>query len=113
MMQNPFLNPRQQQRYQLSIACPAMSLGAARRELRGQALKHGLRILQWREQPQAPARGAILAAAPWLISADFRSDSTSCMHFLQGIAQRLTTLPLTQVKLECLSLPPTANRALA
>ncbi|MBA8734824.1 hypothetical protein [Chromobacterium violaceum] len=110
-MQNPFLNPRQQQRYQLSIACPSMSLGAARRELRGQALKHGLRILQWQEQPQTPPRGGIVGTAPWLISADFRSDSTACMHFLQSVAQRLTTLPLTQVKLECLSLPPTVNRA--
>ncbi|AXE28522.1 hypothetical protein DK842_00415 [Chromobacterium phragmitis] len=109
-MQNLFLNPRQQQRYQLSIACPAMSLGAARRELRGQALKHGLRILQWQEQPQAPARGASIGGAPWLISADFRSDSAACMHLLQGIVQRLTSLPLTQVKLECLSLPPAANR---
>lgn len=52
-----------------------------------------------------------MGAAPWLISADFRSDSTACMHFLQSVAQRLTTLPLTQVKLECLSLPPTVNRA--
>ncbi|MBM2884393.1 hypothetical protein [Chromobacterium amazonense] len=102
-MQNLFTSPRQQQIYQLSILCPSMSLGVARREIRSQAQKHGLRIQQWLEQPQPARQGASHTLAPWLISADFRCGSETCMHFLQSVAQRLATLPLTRVKLDCLS----------
>ncbi|AUH50389.1 hypothetical protein CXB49_05970 [Chromobacterium sp. ATCC 53434] len=89
-----------------------MSLGMARREIRTLAQKHGLRILQWLEQPQEAEAGTSHTLAPWLICADFRCNTETCMHFLQGVAQRLATLPLIRVKLDCLSLPPTANRAL-
>ncbi|OBU88008.1 hypothetical protein [Chromobacterium subtsugae] len=109
-MQNLFTTPRNQQLYQLSIICPSMSLGAARREIRTLAQKHGLRIQQWQEQPQPAARESRHTLTPWLICADFRCGSEACMHFLQGIAQRLATMPLTRVKLDCLSLPPSGMR---
>ncbi|POZ60511.1 hypothetical protein [Chromobacterium alticapitis] len=110
-MQNLFISPRQQSVYQLSIICPSMSLGIARHEIRSQAQKHGLRIQQWREQPQPIAKDTSHTLAPWLISADFRCGSETCMHFLQGIAQRLATLPLTRVKVDCLSTPAPAARS--
>ncbi|WP_434634254.1 hypothetical protein [Chromobacterium sp. CV08] len=112
-MQKSFTRQHPRQIYQLSILCPSMSLGMARREIRALAQKHGLRIQQWLEQPQAAEPDTCHTLAPWLICADFRCNTETCMHFLQGVAQRLATLPLIRVKLDCLSLPPAANRALA
>ncbi|QEL55842.1 hypothetical protein [Chromobacterium paludis] len=104
-MQNLSLHPRQLNVYQLSILCPSMSLGLARREIRSLAQKHGLRIQQWQEQAQAAEPGASHSLIPWLISADFRCGAETGMNFLQGIAQRLATLPLTRIRLDCLSTP--------
>ncbi|UTH74316.1 hypothetical protein [Chromobacterium sp. IIBBL 290-4] len=112
-MQNLFVRPRQQQIYQLSIICPSMSLGHARREIRGLIQKNGLRIQQWLEQPQAVATGSSPALSPWLISADFRCSSETCMHLLQGIAVRLGSMPLTRIKLDCLSAFANDHRARA
>lgn len=91
------------QNYQLSIVCPALSLKAARREIRAVAQGHGLRVSHWSESPVANEPGL---SEPWRVATEFRGPSENCASFLQAVLQRLSVLNLARVTLDCVPLEP-------